>query len=152
MFEMGDEEENVLKTDVDQFIQLVAERGKISIQEVAKIMNTSIETVQAWADFLVEEKILGMEYKFTTPYVFVIQDRKSKVDVTYVGFDTKEEFFEKARKRNIQDELTKALWHKYLKGNLKMIQEAFFKKAKDKGLDDLKTNKLWMKYVAYLEE
>ncbi len=145
-------EDHVLKTDVDQFLEIVTERGKISIAEAAKLMKTSIETVQAWADFLVEEKIIGMEYKFTTPYVYIIKDKKNSVDVTYIGYDTKEEFFEKAKSKGVSDEMVKVLWQKYLKNNLKSIQEAFFKKTKDRGIDDLQANRLWMKYVNYLEE
>ena len=149
---MQEGDDHILKTDVDQFLELVTERGKVSIQEVAKLMKTSVETVQAWADFLVEEKVIGMEYKFTTPYVYIIRDKKKDVDVTYIGYDTKEEFYDKARKRGVPEELIKVLWQKYLKSNIKQIQEAFFKKTKERGIDDLQANRLWIRYINYLEE
>lgn len=144
--------QDVLKTDVDQFLNLVREKKKISLEEAAKLLSIPIATAQSWTDFLVEERILGIEYKFTTPYVFYIEKQKQQEDVSYIGFDTKEAFFEKARKKGIREGHIRLLWTKYLSLNLEKIKQTFFMKAKEKGInDEVKINHLWRKYSEYLE-
>lgn len=134
-----------LRTDVDDFIQLVSERGKMSIKDAAKILGVTEKTIEAWTDFLVEEHILETEYKFTTQYVF-INNVKSKSEV-----DTKDEFFKKAKDKKIPPHQAKMLWLKYLTLNEKKIEEEFCKKAKDKGISLEKIDSLWKKYYVYLK-
>ena len=143
--------DEILTTDVDSFIELVKKQKKVALADAARILNIPIATIQAWTDFLVEEKILGIEYKFTTPYVYYIEEKKKLDDVSYIGFDTKEAFFEKARQKGIRDSHINLLWAKYLTANKETIKKVFCEKSKEKGLDDVKTEHLWKKYLEYLE-
>ena len=152
---MGDDNMNqdVLKTSVDDFLALIKDRKKIALEEAAKMLNVPLATAQSWTDFLVEERILGVEYKFTTPYVFYIEKKEEEKGVSYVGFDTKEAFFEKARRKGIREGHIRLLWAKYLALNREKIKQTFFMKAMDKGItDEVKINHLWKKYEMYLEE
>lgn len=144
------EETAILKTDVDDFLELVKRLGKVSLQDAAKELNTPITTVQAWTDFLVEEKILGIEYKFTTPYVFVEEHKDTKHDMLDMGFDTKEEFYEKARKRGIKDNHIRLLWVKYLSANKEAMKKVFYDKGQARGIGKEKLPILWQKYYDFL--
>ena len=143
-------EKNVLRTDVDDFLELVKEKKSISLIDAAKELNTPLETVQAWADFLVEEKIIGIEYKFTTPYVFIEDHKESQFSMSKLGFDTKEHFYEKARKRNIQENHIRILWVKYLNANKESMKQVFVEKGQAKGIPKEKLPILWQKYYEYL--
>ncbi len=143
-------EEEILKTDVDEFLELVARKGMITIKDAAATLGVSTKTVEAWADFLVEERILGTEYKFTTQYVFVIHNKAHDSHMSEL-IDTKEEFFSKAKARNIPPHQIKILWLKYLSLNEDKIKNEFMKKAKQKGLSLEKIKGLWEKYYLYLK-
>ena len=72
---------NVLKTSADDLYELVSSRKKISVEEAAKILKVPNNTVQALVDFLVEERIFGIEYKFTTPYIFISEEKEKKIEL-----------------------------------------------------------------------
>jgi len=144
-------EEEIVRTDVDDFLDLVKRKKKISISEAAKEMGTGTETIQAWTDFLVEEKIVGTEYRFTTQYIYPVEEKDKGIDISYIGFDTKEEFIEKARRRNISDTQIKLLWLKYLNMYRETMKEVFYQKALAKKMDKKKIDELWKKYSEYLE-
>ncbi|MGM5482732.1 MAG: hypothetical protein ACQESF_04690 [Nanobdellota archaeon] len=142
-------DQDTLKTDVDEFIELVREKRKISIEEAAKELQVDQKTIESWTDFLVEEKILGMEYKFTTPYIFI--NTHESASALPDDFETKESFYEKAKAKKIPDYQIKVAWLKYLDKNQQKIKSAFQKKARDKGLSDKKINELWEKYYRSLK-
>jgi len=142
----------MLRTDVDDFLDVIKKKGRISLGEASKSLNIPLATVQAWADFLVEEKIIGIEYKFTTPYVFMNVEQSDKNDFKqYMQFDTKDEFFEKAQHKGLNAGQAKLLWLKYLNLNKGSMRSVFFQKAHERGLDKVKTDALWKKYLQYLE-
>ncbi|MBI2208893.1 hypothetical protein HYU50_05350 [Candidatus Woesearchaeota archaeon] len=65
---------DILKTSADDLYELVKSREKISVEEAAKLLRMPINTVHALVDFLVEEKMFGIEYKFTTAYIYISQE------------------------------------------------------------------------------
>ncbi len=142
---------NVLHTDVDSFIELVKKKKKLTINEAAKELNVPLETVQAWTDFLVEEKILGVEYKFTTQYIYYNFDPDENLNMSFTGFDTKEAFYEKARKKGLADSQIKLLWIKYISLNKASMRNLFFEKAREKQIPEEKIPVLWKRYLAHLE-
>jgi len=141
----------MLRTDVDEFLDLIKKRGRISLGEATKALKIPMQTVQAWADFLVEEKIIGIEYKFTTPYVFMNQEQAEKNEFKYMQFDTKDEFFEKAEHKGLNAGQAKLLWLKYLNLNKESMRQVFYQKAKERGIDKAKADGLWKRYLQYLE-
>ncbi len=143
----------ILRTVADELLELVKKSEKISVEDAAKKLKMPIPTVQALVDFLVEEKIFGIEYKFTTPYVYLYKEgvkapkgKKSFTDELV----TKEQFYEKAKKRNIPYEYIEGLWRKYLQQNLSYIREEFLKKSREKKIPEDKIEELWDKYLLYL--
>ena len=140
--------DNVLKTSADDLYELVRSREKISVEDVAKILRIPDNIVQALVDFLVEEKIFGIEYKFTTPYVYISQEKKGKIDLSEKiekKLVTKEEFYQKAGKWNISAEKINVLWEKYIKENSDSIKKDFYIKANLKNIPVGKIDILWEK-------
>lgn len=150
---MVDEE---IKTSADELVELARTRGKVSIEEAAKILNMDFSAVQNLVDFLVEENIFGVEYKFTTPYIYLSGKRAVKLELNssqpQKKENIKEEFFRKARERRLSEEELVKLWDKYLRTNIRFVREDFFEKAKSKHLTYDEINGLWDKYKALIEE
>jgi len=63
------EESSLIQTGVDKLVVLVRKNKRISIADAAKHLGVSTVVVEEWADFLEEEGIISVEYKFTTPYL-----------------------------------------------------------------------------------
>ncbi len=142
----------MLRTDVDEFLDVVKRKGKVSLNDAAKELKIPLQTVQSWADFLVEEKILGMEYKFTTPYVFMNVEPDDKLEFKdYIHFDTREQFYDKAQNKGLNAGQIKLLWLKYLNYNKSAMKSLFYEKARSRGLDKEHIEKLWMKYFEFIQ-
>ena len=58
-----------IETGVDRLVNLVNTEKKISIDDAAKKLNVSKVVVQEWAEFLEEENILGIDYKFSKTFL-----------------------------------------------------------------------------------
>ena len=149
-----EQNDGMIRTVADDLFDMVKKSSKISIEEVAKHLKVSMMTVQTLVDFLVEEKILGIEYKFTTPYIYIYKDAlqkaKSKDKSFAKGLVTKEQFYDKAKKKKIPYEIIEGLWRKYLQQNLSDLRTEFLRVAKDKKVSDNETEELWEKYLTYL--
>ncbi len=147
----------VLKTSADELFELVKNRRKISVEIAAKALKLPQKTVQALVDFLVEEKIFGLEYKFTTPYVYLSKEgfskkipgvRKKKFFSR--GIVPKDEFYSVAKRKNIHHDRIGSLWKKYLNQNLGQLKDEFYIKARQRNLPAIQIETLWRKYLSYL--
>ena len=144
----------ILKTTADQLIDFLKSKEKATIEEVAKALKIPGKTVQALVDFFVEEKVIDMEYKFTTPYIYLSKEdakkhhliRKKEAPILL----SKEEFYTKAKSRKISYQAIGSLWKKYLEQQLVHLKEDFFEKAKKKGMHSHKAESLWQKYLSYM--
>ena len=146
--------DDVLKTVADELLDLVKKSKVISIDEAAKKLKLPIASVQSLVDFLVEERIFGIEYKFTTPYIYLYREGvkgASGKEASFVkGLITKEHFYAKAIEKKIPHENIEGMWRKYLQQNLAVIRQEFLKKAREKNVPEEKIEELWKKYLSYL--
>jgi len=147
--------EPILRTVADELLDLVKKNEKISVEEAAKKLKMHTATVQALVDFLVEERIFGIEYKFTTPYIYLyregrLKEAKGKESSFTEGLVTKEQFYKKARDKNIPYEHIEGLWRKYIQQNLVNVREEFINKAREKKVPEDEVENLWKRYLAYL--
>ena len=146
--------DDVLTTVADELLELVKKHKKISVEEAAKKLKAPLTTTQALVDFLVEERVFGIEYKFTTPYIYLyregVKEAKGKEKSFTSGLITKEQFYQKAKEKKMPYEHIEGMWRKYLQQNLVHIREEFLKKAKEKKISEDKTEELWNKYLSYL--
>ncbi len=146
--------DTVLRTIADELLELVKKSRKISVEDAAKKLKMPLATIQSLVDFLVEERVFGIEYKFTTPYIYLyregIKEAKGKESSFAKGLITKEQFYEKAKEKKAPYEHIQGMWRKYLQQNLAHIREEFLRKARDKKVPEDKIEELWKKYLAYL--
>ncbi|MFA5797355.1 MAG: hypothetical protein WC916_04945 [Candidatus Woesearchaeota archaeon] len=149
--------EDIVRTGVDELLDLLAKKNKIPMSEVATELNVPLDILQAWVDFLVEESILGIEYRFTTPYIYLNKsidmntenkktDSSAKETVTIDDF--KQEFWVKARKKNLPESQIAALWRNHLAQELDRKKKYFFFEANNRRL--IRANELWEEYQTTL--
>lgn len=86
-------EQSIIETGVDKLVELVKARKRISVPDAAKLLNVSKVVVEEWADFLEEEGIISIEYKFTTPYLVERTMSKKEVEDKVKDFCGKREGF-----------------------------------------------------------
>ncbi|MBI1936105.1 hypothetical protein HYS31_06710 [Candidatus Woesearchaeota archaeon] len=143
-----------LKTIADELLELVRQSKRISVEEAAKKLNIPLSTAQDLVDFLVEEKVFGIEFKFTTPYVYLYKEGISKAKAKSRNISqqlaTKELFYEKAKEKGVPHEYIEGLWRKYLQQNIAAIKEEFLKKSRKNGIPESRIEQLWKKYLSYL--
>jgi hypothetical protein len=133
-----------VETGVDKLLSYLRGKGQVSVKTIARDLKVSEEVVQSWVDFLVEEKILGMEYKLTNPYVYLLS--KEKIDTTDEKDikSYKKEFESEAKNKNIADNKTAFLWKNHVQRELENVKSFFYEEAKKRGL--AKTDALWTQY------
>lgn len=137
-----------LKTGVDDLMRIVQTEKKISVSDVAKRLNLSEKIVQSWVDFLVEEHVLGIEYKFTTPYVFPLKKPSPKRAVdeeSYALSDFKDVFITYCQQRQIPEEQHQQLWREHLDGVVRSQKNFFVEECGRRGISDSET--LFADYV-----
>jgi hypothetical protein len=140
----------VIRTGVDELLDLLAHSAKVPLTEAASKLKIDAGVIQAWADFLVEEGIIGIEYKFTTPYIYLNKvvekkpqekiEKQENYNVQYF----KKEFWERARAGNIPENQVEQLWRNHVTQALELIKKYFFFEAQQKKLGE--TDKLWNEY------
>ena len=151
---MPEPKETLIRTIADELFELVKKKGKVSVEEAAKEMKMPMATIQALVDFLVEEKVFDIEYKFTTPYVYLYKEgvkaSKAKDKSFAKELINKEQFYEAAKRKKVQYENIEGLWRKYLRQNIANMREEFLRKAKEKKVPEEKVEELWTRYLSYL--
>lgn len=71
---------SIIETGVDRLVKLVKERSEISMNDAAKDLGVGLTVIEEWSEFLEEEGIISIEYRFTKP---ILRDRNiTKKDVT----------------------------------------------------------------------
>ena len=58
-----------ITTAVDSLVKLVNQKGRISLEDASKELGMPTNIINEWAVFLDQERIIHVEYKFTTPYL-----------------------------------------------------------------------------------
>ena len=142
---MADE---LITTGVDDLLAYLKDKDKVPMQDAATVLNIPLETVQAWVDFLVEEKILGLEFKFTKPYIYLNKEQPKKaklIEHTAVPIeDVRKEYFERARKRQIPEQKIPELWRGHVLEALEAKRGFFLEQATKRGVE--KPEPLWDRY------
>ena len=58
-----------ITTEADALLTLIQQKGEISLEDAAKQLGISVKTAESYANFFEEEGVVGIKYKFTTPYL-----------------------------------------------------------------------------------
>jgi predicted ArsR family transcriptional regulator len=138
--------EGTIKTGVDNLIELLKNTDKITLNDAAKKLKIKTKILQKWVDFLVEEKIISVEYKFTVPYIYLNRTRQEEKNIVSKKSleEMKTAFTEKAERKNIPEEHISALWGKKLEREIENQKEYFFRYARLKKIADIE--KAWAEY------
>src|SRR3989344_143612 len=82
--------DSIIETGV---VKLVNGKGRISSFDAAKELGVSSSIVMEWADFLEEEGIINIEYKFTKPFLIARKMGKKEVQEKAKEFSGKKDIF-----------------------------------------------------------
>ena len=85
--------DSIIETGVDKLVNLVNSRTRVSSYEAAKELGVSSTVIMEWADFLEEEGIISIEYKFTKPYLVARKLGKKEVEAKAKEFSGKKDVF-----------------------------------------------------------
>ncbi len=83
----------IIETGIDKLVKLVKEKAKISMEDAAKELGVSLTVVEEWADFLEEEGIISIEYKFTKAFLVGRKLTKKDIQKKAKEFTGKKEVF-----------------------------------------------------------
>jgi hypothetical protein len=141
--------DDLVKTGVDELLELLNTNNKMALAEAAAKLRVDAGVVQAWVDFLVEEGIIGVEYKFTTPYIYLNKaleqsSTKKEHDEDYSIHFFKKQFWDKAKINNIPELQVEALWRNHISQALEIEKKYFYFEAQRRKL--VNVDRLWQEY------
>ncbi len=84
-----------ITTGVDKLVELVAAKKRISIDDAAKKLSVPKVLIEEWADFLEEREVIGIEYKFATPYLVYKEMSQQDTQTRVKKFSQRKEGFER---------------------------------------------------------
>ena len=119
---------SLIETGVDKLVNLVNLKEKISSADAAKELGVSTTVVMEWADFLEEEGIIKVEYKFTKPFLIARKLAKKDVQEKAKEFSGKKDVF--VRKAEVSLSFLEKESEK-----LKSLKDEFDKIKKELGID-----------------
>jgi hypothetical protein len=147
--------EEIVRTGVDELLELLAHSAKIPLTEVAIKLKVDAGVVQAWVDFLVEEGIVGIEYRFTTPYIYmnkVVDNKQEDAVIKEENYNIqyfKKQFWNKARANNIPEKQIDMLWKNHVIQALELQKKYFFFESQRRKLNNI--DQLWREYKELIQ-
>jgi hypothetical protein len=141
--------EETVRTGVDELLDLLKRVDKINLSEAAQKLGMSSSLLQSWVDFLVEEEIIGIEYKFTKPIIYLnrpAEEKKAQLSEEREPRlqDFKQDFRLRATEKKIPLEKIDALWKDHVREELSRSKDFFFREAKKRNLANI--DKVWQVY------
>ncbi len=138
--------EETIRTDVDRLIEILKSEKKMELKLLAKKLDLPEETIQQWIDFLVEEKIVTIDYDFTKPIVSIVEEKEKEEEYEKEDFlKYKEKFKNHAKKGSAE-----YIWRNHLLENLEQMKHFFFTEARKRELE--KIPELWEEYKKKVAE
>ncbi|MCC7574312.1 hypothetical protein KO361_01870 [Candidatus Woesearchaeota archaeon] len=133
--------EETIQTEVDRLIDILKTKKKVELSKLAKELKVSEDIVQNWVDFLVEEKIVAMDYDLTKPTVSIIEDESK------TGKPNENEI--QNYKKKFQNDATKQgnvefLWKQHILENLESMKTFFYSEAETRDLENI--DQLWEEF------
>lgn len=142
--------EEVIKTRVDDLIAFLEGKDKVPLLDAATALKVKPDTIQAWVDFLVEEGLLGIEYKFTKPFIYLNKSDHDKAriigeeELTWETY--RKAFLAKAEEKHIPSDKAQVLWKSHVLTSLEAKRQLFIDETRKRQLADAES--LWNRYKA----
>ena len=131
-----------VETGVDELIKFLQGRGLVDLKFAATKLGTTPDVLQFWVDFLVEEEVVGVEYKFTKPYIYLLEKNPGRISKQLSNY--KKRFEDTVKKKDMPNNKTSFLWKSHLLSELEKKKEFFFQQANLRNLEN--PEKLWEEY------
>ena len=124
-----------IKTGVDDFLELLKKVSKIPLVEAAQKLGISLSLAQSWTDFLVEEEIVGIEYKFTKPIIYINKmpehlESNVEEDNSMTLDAYKDDFAKRASGKNIPPDKLSFFWKNHVKEVANSRKDFFIREAR----------------------
>ena len=68
-----------IKTGVDNLVELISTKKKISVDDAAKILGVGSDVVEEWAEFLEEEGLVALDYSLSKVYILEKKISKDQI-------------------------------------------------------------------------
>ncbi len=147
--------EEVVRTGVDELLELLAHSAKTPLTEVATKLKVDAGVIQAWVDFLVEEGIVGIEYRFTTPYIYlnkVVEKKQEDATIKEESYNIqyfKKQFWDKAKANNIPENQIDMLWKNHVNQALELQKKYFFFESQRRKFNNIE--QIWKEYKELIQ-
>ena len=119
---------SIIETGIDKLVNLINIKEKISPSDAATELGVGSNIIMEWADYLEEEGIIKIQYKFTKPFLVARKIAKKDVQIKAKEFSGKKEVF--VRKAEVS-----LIFLNREASKLKGIKDEFDKIKKELGLD-----------------
>lgn len=118
-------DELLITTGVDALVRLVKRKGKVELEECARLLNIPASTIEEWCRVLEEEGIIEIEYKLTKIYIVWVQPTEAEAAAE------KESFYKEKKTVQKEVEEIKQRLEPDISGVLKLESDfsEFYKKA-----------------------
>jgi len=142
--------DETITTGVDDLLAFLKTINKVPLADAAQKMGVSLSLMQSWVDFLVEEEIIGIEYKFTKPIIYLNkmpQESETKIEEdSSMSLEAyKQDFKSHASEKNIPVDKVSFFWKNHVKDAANSKKEFFVREAKKRGLPNIEG--LWQVYM-----
>lgn len=146
--------EEPIKTGVDRLLDLLKTVDKISIHEASKTLKIPLSTLQSWVDFLVEENVIGIEYNFTVPFIYLNKPPEERLKSEEVEVKSKkpslEDFYQEFKKKGVEKKIPiqkiDDFWREKVLTTLNNKKDFFYREARKRGFDDKSIENAWKDY------
>lgn len=82
-----------IETGVDKLLDLINRKKKVNLNEAANELGVSVPVIQEWADFLEDEGLISVEYKFSKTYLCERKLSKGEVVKKAKEYSSKKDAF-----------------------------------------------------------
>lgn len=130
-----------VETGVDKLLQILKENEYMEINKLASALSTSKKTVEQWANFLMEEGVVDIEYTFTKTIVKLKEKNSSK---GASRLDSYRGNFKKSSPRKNANEFLEYSWRNQIIDILETKKGFFYEEAQKRNIKDI--DKAWKEY------
>jgi len=85
--------QNSIETGVDKLLDLINRKKKVALNEAANELGVSVPVIQEWTDFLEDEGLITVEYKFSKTYLCERKLSKGEVVKKAKEYSSKKDAF-----------------------------------------------------------
>ncbi len=143
----------VLRTPVDDLVDIVEEKKKCKISYLVSKLNIPAEILERWLIILEEFNVLKLKYVGFEGYVelnkktVVKKDKDDYLDINKL----KSDFIKKSHLKNLDSKKINELWKLFIKKYEAELKEDFYKKARDRNYSPKQIERAWNMYRKDLE-